>query len=399
LLTCYYWKEYSFKVTITNPRNLKLKLKSSIPFDEVILNGKILFTTQFQAISYNELELDVTNILKTDGNVNVLHVRGAGGSGTQTLEAYLIGEWDSATVEEVAPEKPAELPVITETAKALGDAVKYFIEKMTDFLKEALNYVIQMAIPIWNTIAQYVNQLFLKPLTDMINFLIQRFIERFDMVVAVNFTIPVVWNLFEKAVQTGKIKYIGFAFVTPIVGMVLGKFLRAMLKPKPFSIETLGFRFEVYQLPQITAKAPPETEHDLEDLLDFEYSFETVALGSFWITEELDYRFDVMSPTLHSLEEHLDFEYGLQTVVGGMFWLSEELDYSYAVSPENTGILEEELAFSYTVYSAEETTTVAEEELDYDYSVHIPGLLIIPTERVTYLTPPEYNNIVVVTEQ
>jgi len=233
----------------------------------------------------------------------------------------------------------------------------------------------------------------------MINFLIQRFIERFDMVVAVNFTIPVVWNLFEKAVQTGKIRYIGFAFVAPVVGMVLGKFLRAMLKPKPFTVETLGFRFEVPQLPQVTAKAPPETEHDLEDLLDFEYGLGTIALGSFWITEELDYHFDVMSPTLHSLEESLDFEYGLQAIVSGMFWLNEELDYDYAVSPENTGLLEEELSFSYTVYGAEETTTVAEEELDYDYSVHIPGLLIIPTERVTYLTPPEYNNIVVVTEQ
>ena len=398
-MECAYYKRITFKCTGTGVRDLRLKVVSDVDIAEINLNNQLIFSMTFFQQWQKQVEKNVMNILKTDGSENFIILRGVGASGTPKLTVSIVGDWDSLEVSEVEEQPKVKTPIIGEILSGLTSIIGEFIDKMTNFLKEALNYVVQMAIPIWNTIAQYVNQLFLKPLTDMINFLIQRFIERFDMVVAVNFTIPVVWNLFEKAVQTGEIKYIGFAFVAPVVGMVLGKFLRVMLKPKPFTVETLGFRFEVPQLPQVTAKAPAETEYALEDFLDFEYSFGTVALGSFWITEELEYHFDIMSPTLHSLEEYLDFEYGLQTIVSGMFWLGEELDYDYAVSPEDTGLLEEELSFSYTVYSAEETLTVAEEELDYDYSVYVPGQIVIVTERVPYITPPEYSNIEVVTEQ
>jgi len=234
----------------------------------------------------------------------------------------------------------------------------------------------------------------------MINFLIQRFIERFDMVVAVNFTIPVVWDLFEKAVQTGKIRYIGFAFVAPIVGMVLGKFLRAMLKPKPFTVETLGFRFEVPQLPQVTAKAPPETEHDLEDLLDFEYSFETVALGSFWLGEELDYEEIVMSPTSYETTEYLDFKYEILMPVLGSFYVEEELDYAWTLTTEETtriteeADIEEALDFENYFTTHAEGSYYAEEKLGYEYSV-VSELFTSEDERFySPVTEPTVNILV-----
>ncbi|OYT55252.1 MAG: hypothetical protein B6U76_06590 [Desulfurococcales archaeon ex4484_217_2] len=330
LVTCLYRKVLRFKIVGENVTSIKLKITSDIPLDAVILNGKLIFAREYELLPKKEIEVDVLNIIKTDGSENSLEMSSWSLEGTYSLTIILEGEWDTLTIEKITEVPPTKVPIVSDIIRALREAVSTLVEKISDFLVTGLNTIVQMTIPIWNTIASAVNETFLRPLTDMVNFLIQRFVERFEYVVAINFAIPTIWELSRKALMEGKVHYLGFAFLSPIIGMVIGKFLKALLKPKPFSIETLGFKFEVPQLPQVIAKAPMVSEYVLEETLDYDYEIIPPYMGIGELEEALDYRYFVYQPQVGVLEETLDYEYFVSPAKEAV--LEETLDYEYSTS-------------------------------------------------------------------
>ena len=327
---CAYYKKITFKCLGENIRELKLKVTSDVDIGEINLNNHLIFSVSFFQYWQREVEKNVMNILKTDGSENFIILRGAGVSGTPKLTIKIIGDWDSLEVSEVEEQPKEKVPIISEIISALAPIVREFVDKITEFLTEGINTIVQMTIPIWNTIASVVNETFLKPLTDMVNFLIQRFVERFEYVVAINFAIPTIWELSRKALMEGKVHYLGFAFLSPIIGMIIGKFLKALLKPKPFSIETLGFKFEIPQLPQVIAKAPMVSEYVLEETLDYDYEIIPPYMGIGELSEALDYEYFVYQPQVGVLEETLDYEYFVSPAKEAV--LEETLDYEYSTS-------------------------------------------------------------------